>query len=336
MCIRFPMGYSAPAWLMKLCGRASRRSRPFATRTGSPARSAKAVRRQGVGSLWDDRATGRRHAGPSGVPGVARADAADTSDRTGADEGVREAIRGRVGLERYARRGQIPPMRGLEVRAKSRKVFLRAVVISMLMGLAGFVFVEVRLKPTLKGLAEAKATEVGTMAVNDALSDTSRLDIRYEDLMGWKTDGAGNIVAVQPNTGEINRIAASTTSKVQTALRQIKNVKISIPLGQIFGSALLAGLGPWIEVSVVPIGVVRTTVTDSFEVAGINQLRHQIYLQLHANMRILVPLVSSNVTIDTRMPIAEAIILGDVPNFYMSTTGNPAGVLKDITGVTPQ
>jgi len=227
-------------------------------------------------------------------------------------------------------------MRGLEVRAKSRKVFLRAVVISMLMGLAGFVFVEVRLKPTLKGLAEAKATEVGTMAVNDALSDTSRLDIRYEDLMGWKTDGAGNIVAVQPNTGEINRIAASTTSKVQTALRQIKNVKISIPLGQIFGSALLAGLGPWIEVSVVPIGVVRTTVTDSFEVAGINQLRHQIYLQLHANMRILVPLVSSNVTIDTRMPIAEAIILGDVPNFYMSTTGNPAGVLKDITGVTPQ
>ena len=38
------------------------------------------------------------------------------------------------------------------------------------------------------------------MAVNDALSDTSRLDIRYEDLMGWKTDGAGNIVAVQNRT----------------------------------------------------------------------------------------------------------------------------------------
>ncbi len=249
------------------------------------------------------------------------------------DQGVR-----RRGVERSKRRAQVPPMRelrGFENRARLRKVILRAVLISVILGIAGFTFVEIRLKPTLKELAEAKATEVGTTAVNDALSETSALDIRYEDLMDWKTDGSGNIVAVQPNTGEINRIAASTTSRVQSVLRQIRDVKISLPLGQVFGSALLAGVGPWVKVSVIPIGVVSTTVTDTFEVAGINQLRHKIYLQLRANMKILVPLVSSNVTIDTSMPIAEAIILGDVPNFYMSTAGNPGGVLQGVTGITP-
>lgn len=332
------MGYTAPAWLMRLSGRTGRRSRPWLARAGPPTRGmASGAARGGRASA------GYADRGGAGAGIATRAtDAPDATDATTQATGLADApvngdgsrASGR-GVERRQRRGQVRPARGSSLGARSRRVLLRVVLISLIIGIAGFALVEVRLKPTLKGLAEAKATEVGTTAVNDALSETSTLDIRYEDLMDWKTDGAGNIVAVQPNTGEINRIAASTTSRVQSVLRQIRDVTISLPLGQVFGSALLAGMGPWIKVSVVPIGVVTTTVTDTFEVAGINQLRHKIYLQLQANMKILVPLVSSNVTINASMPIAEAIILGDVPNFYVSTTGNPGGVLQGLTGIAP-
>ncbi len=170
---------------------------------------------------------------------------------------------------------------------------------------------------------------MATTAVNTALSETSALEIKYEDLMDWKTDSQGNIVAVQPNTGEINRIAASTTTRVQAALRDIKNVRISVPIGQVFGSAILANLGPWLTVSVVPIGVVSTSVTDQFETAGINQLRHRVYLEIEASVKILVPLVSSNLTVRTSMPIAESIILGDVPQFYVHM-GEPGSFVKGL------
>jgi len=267
LCIRLPLGFPAPAWLLRFL-------------SGGSAR------------------TEFRPRGPGLLRGV----------RFGRLEGSR-VRRGRSG--------------------RRRRDLLLAVLVCVLAGFLGFVFVEVRLKPTLLQLAEARARAVATTAVNTALSETSALEIKYEDLMDWKTDSQGNIVAVQPNTGEINRIAASTTTKVQAALRDIKNVRISVPIGQVFGSAILANLGPWLTVSVVPIGVVSTSVTDQFETAGINQLRHRVYLEIEASVKILVPLVSSNLTVRTSMPIAESIILGDVPQFYVHM-GEPSSFVKGL------
>lgn len=262
MCIRLPLGFPAPAWLLRLLSGGSARGE-------------------------------FRPRGPRLMAGV---------------------------RSRWLGGNQVRRARG----NRRRHNLLLAMLICGLVGFLGFTFVEVRLKPTLLQLAEARARAVATTAVNMALSETSALDIKYEDLMDWKTDSQGNIVAVQPNTGEINRIAASTTTRVQAALRDIKSVRISVPIGQVFGSAILANLGPWLTVSVVPIGVVSTSVTDQFETAGINQLRHRVYLEIEASVKILVPLVSSNLTVTTSMPIAESIILGDVPQFYvhMGQTGS--------------
>lgn len=219
--------------------------------------------------------------------------------------------------------------RGVAYRRRKNSAW-RIVLAGIVMGVISFVFIEVRLKPTLSEVTQARATAVATSAVNSALSETVFQDIHYEDLMHWKTDSQGNVVAVQANTGEINRIAAFITGKVQEVLRQIKNVRVSVPMGQVFGSALLSNLGPWLNVTVVPIGVVNTTVTDSFETAGINQLRHKICLEVDASVRVLVPLVSSNVHVHTSMPIAEAIILGDVPNVYVSIPDAGSNVLKGV------
>lgn len=198
----------------------------------------------------------------------------------------------------------------------------------MLTGIAAFLLVEVRFKPTLLELSEARAKIIATAAVNRALSEEIALEIKYEDLMAWKTDGQGNVVAVQPNTGEINRLAAVTTIRVQESLRLVQREKVRIPLGQVLGSQLLAAIGPWIAISILPVGTVNTTVMDYFETAGINQLRHRIYLDIEAYVRIVVPLVSSSVVVNTRMPIAEAIILGDVPRVYVAVDGS--GVLKGL------
>ena len=91
------------------------------------------------------------------------------------------------------------------------------------------------------------------------------------------------------------------------------------------GSQLLANYGPRIKVSIYPLGTVRTSVFDKFEAAGINQTRHQIYLDIETQVQVVVPLVSSEVTVSTQVPITDTVIVGPVPSFYANffASGSP-------------
>lgn len=57
-----------------------------------------------------------------------------------------------------------------------------------------------------------------------------------------------------------------------------------MPLGAALGITLLAGSGPGIPVSIVPIGSVSTDFETEFEACGINQTRHKVYLQVSATI----------------------------------------------------
>ncbi|SFM23446.1 sporulation protein YunB [Pelosinus propionicus] len=180
-----------------------------------------------------------------------------------------------------------------------------------------FWMMETHLKPTLLAIAETKATFIATQSINQVISDRVNLNIDPQTLMNVTLDSRGRVVLIQPNTMEFNKIAADTTIKVQEKLKEISEEQINIPIGQIFGSQLLASMGPNITVTVIPVGTVQVKVIDKFEQAGINQTRHMIYLIATTQIRIVVPLVSKSISVDTQMPIAEYVVVGDVPNTYV-------------------
>jgi sporulation protein YunB len=183
--------------------------------------------------------------------------------------------------------------------------------------LSTFWMMETHLKPTLLAIAEAKATFIATQTINQVINDKVNLNIDPQTLMNVTLDSRGRVVLIQPNTMEFNKIAADTTIKVQNILKDIGEEKIDIPMGQILGSQLLASIGPNITVTVIPIGTVQVKVIDKFEQAGINQTRHMIYLIATTQIKIVVPLVSKSISVDTQMPIAEYVVVGDVPNTYV-------------------
>ena len=181
----------------------------------------------------------------------------------------------------------------------------------------GFWTMEIHLKPTLLAIAEAKATFLATQSINNVINESVNLGIDPQRLVNVTLDSRGRVVLIQPNTMEFNKIAADTTIKVQNALKEIREEKINIPIGQILGSQLLASVGPNITVTVIPIGTVQVKVIDKFEQAGINQTRHMIYLIATTEIRIVVPLVSKSVSVNTQVPIAEYVVVGEVPSTYM-------------------
>jgi len=185
--------------------------------------------------------------------------------------------------------------------------------------LAIFIFrtAENHLKPTLLTIAEARATSIATTTINNVINEQIATGTDYQSLVSVKVDNRGRVVLMQPNTVEFNRLASHITIKVQEGLQKIQEEKIRIPLGQVFGSQILASYGPKITVTVIPIGTVQVKVIDSFEQAGINQTKHMIYIIADTQVRIVVPLVSKSVNVFTRVPISEYVVIGEVPNTYV-------------------
>lgn len=203
---------------------------------------------------------------------------------------------------------------------KRGSIFGRILLLS-LFGIMIFAVADWRLRPTLHQLATAKARVLATEAVTSAVALEIAEGIRWEDLYALRPDSAGKVVLVQPNTGEIDRLTSKVTLRVQDYLSKISDAKIRIPLGQILGTHLLANVGPRIVVSITPIGTVTTKILSDFEQAGINQIRHKIYLEVTAHMQVIVPMVVATDDIVAQVPITEVLIMGDVPETYIQVEG---------------
>lgn len=190
---------------------------------------------------------------------------------------------------------------------------------------AGFIFLLVEVNATVRltvyEMAEVRAAQLATEAINNAVrSKIAEQDASYQDLVEIHKDSAGKIVLMQANTVRLNKIASETTLAAQAALIRLQEETFLIPLGQVTGVDFLSNLGPRIKVDFVPLGTVRVEVRDRFEQAGINQTRHSIYLNYDTDVRVVVPLKSGRASVATQVPVAESIIIGDVPSTYVSLT----------------
>ena len=205
-----------------------------------------------------------------------------------------------------------------------RTVFFLIFVIVMLTG--GFWFADYRLKPVVYEIAQARAVQMATDLVNKCVQkQVSEEDVQYQDYVSIHKDNDGRIVMMQANTVKVSRTAADITLAIEKSLEELKTQDIYIPVGQVLGMPLLANYGPKVKIKIMPVGTVKADITDKFEQAGINQTRHKIYLSFRTNVRIIVPLQTGETEVATTIPLAESIIVGQVPNVVVNM---PQGVLS--------
>lgn len=178
-------------------------------------------------------------------------------------------------------------------------------------------FVDKKVKPSVLAIAEVKAREIATRAINESVNSKVSEDIKYQDLISIRTDSEGNVTMMQANTVMMNKLASEVALSVQDNIKLIKASSVKVPFGNIFGSQLLAQHGPKLDIRVTPIGMVNVDFKTEFEHSGINQTRHKIHLIVNTQVRIIVPFSSNTTTVETSVPIAETIIVGKVPQNYI-------------------
>ena len=192
-------------------------------------------------------------------------------------------------------------------------------LLSLLAALAAalIIIMERNLKPILLNTAESRVRSVALEAINSAIA-VNLSDVHYDDLITVERDTLGRVVMLQANTINMNRISTQTALTAQKYITDIGQQPIGVNLGSATGNALLAGRGPEIMVNVIPVGAVGTEFITEFQSTGINQTRHKVYIRIRAMMRIVIPNGAKEVEVVSQLPVAETVIVGDVPGSYVN------------------
>lgn len=197
-----------------------------------------------------------------------------------------------------------------------RKKYILWIIALILLGLYIYKYIDKNITPTVIAISEIRARSVTTQAINDTIKEKIKRDINYNDLIFVKYDNEGKVTLMQANTILMNNIAAEVALEVQEQLKKIAKSNIKVPLSNAFDTRLINL--PSVTVQIIPQGSVAVDFATEFESSGINQTRHRIYIIVVTDIKMIVPLVSENLRITTNIPIAETIIVGDVPDQYIN------------------
>lgn len=173
------------------------------------------------------------------------------------------------------------------------------------------------LKPILANLATVRVANTVTRIVNAAVNETVYDgNVDYDSLMALEKDNEGRIVAVKSNMAEFNRLQSAILANVLERMSEVDTRELSIPVGTLTGSPLLAGRGPAIKVKMQSVGTPSAHFENAFTDAGINQTRHRIMLVVDVSVGILLPGFSTGTRVSNSFAVAETVIVGVVPESY--------------------
>ena len=173
------------------------------------------------------------------------------------------------------------------------------------------------LKPILTSLATARVSNTVNGIVSAAVNETIYSgDVDYDSLISFEKDNEGHITAVKSNMAEFNRLQSAIIADILEKLSEVTTRELSIPLGTLTGTPLLAGRGPLISVRMQSVGSSSAHFENAFTSAGINQTKHQIYLVVDVYVSILLPGFSTMTKVSNTYAVAETVIVGLVPENY--------------------
>ena len=176
-----------------------------------------------------------------------------------------------------------------------------ALTLSLLTGLSGAV--RRQLEIVAADRAETLLSEAASTAIADAFSGQS----------GIAEDGAITSVITAP--GALSALSAAYEIKLRETLSARGSV--SIPAGNLTGSAFLSGRGFPITFRTVLSHATVTDIKSEFRSVGINQTLHRVVIETKTAVTVLLP--GRNVTreIVRSFPAAETVIVGRVPDVVL-------------------
>ena len=201
-----------------------------------------------------------------------------------------------------------------------RRLRMRLLLSGLIVLLALVLLMNLRWFPTLRRLVRMQAENETSNRINEAMS--AYLDahaLTYEDLVHLETDATGAVTAMQLNMEAANRLRAWLLAELDKQIPDMTGQDIRVPVGNVVFPALLSGRGGAIPVRVVSLRATNAELESRFSAQGVNQTLHSVELAVSVDALLLTPAGFLDYHADTRVPVAQTVIVGAVPATLITT-----------------
>ncbi len=215
--------------------------------------------------------------------------------------------------------------------ASKVKGALALILVATLLILTGYIYIETRLKSVVRTYALSESKTMLINAANRAAEEVlNELKITYESIVSINRKDSGEVNSVQINTIEANHLKTAINNRIAKKLSEQSKVKFSVPIFAAFGFYYTAFFNPRFSYEVGVTTTVGSNFSGVFRSAGINQVLHQILLDIKLESDLAMTNTTTSLNTITSFLVAETVIAGVVPDAFTSVIGANDEIVEDI------
>ncbi len=186
------------------------------------------------------------------------------------------------------------------------------------------------IRPLVSSIAESRVESVVMKAINDAaVKVITENAVGYDSMVAIERGTDGKVVSVTADSTAMNLLKSLLINEIVDNVAVYGTGSVKIPVGSIIMPTLFSGHGPEIAFDLMPVGSVLADFENEFDSAGINQTRHRINVKLTVAAGVYLPGYTTETTIETRIIIAESVIVGAVPESFVYIDNSKTTTEKD-------
>ncbi len=203
-----------------------------------------------------------------------------------------------------------------------------------------FKIINERINPILFDYATLESRKFASIIINKAIEKNVATDLVIEDLYIVSKKENNEITSVDFNPAIVNKVLTKVTSSVQMNLKNLeegnldlleasddvliyydkenlkKGIIFRIPSGIVFNNSLLTNIGPKIPIRFTLVGDVLSGINTKVTNYGINNALLEVSVNIKLTLKVILPISTKEVNVETNVPIAIKMIQGNVPNYY--------------------
>ena len=200
-----------------------------------------------------------------------------------------------------------------------KKLIAYILIITGILTVVFFYVFSVQLRPRILSISQRFVENEVSMIIDEEVKNLMLEEfLSYDKITFITRDSEGKVTSVSINSVLVNNFANELDIKIGDRVESAETIRNDVYLSGLIGSDLFAGIGPKIPIRFQPVSVTHADISHSFEEAGINQTIHTIRLSVSIDIEILLPLAHSTITVVSEMPIAQTLIIGNVPKTYFN------------------
>lgn len=182
--------------------------------------------------------------------------------------------------------------------------------------------IENNIEEVMLPIAKSQVKKLAYDAIVEGIKEQIVLGEETANLIEIEKDSNGKVQYLRINQEGQAKVYTATAQRVQEVIKELQDHPIEITVGQMFKNTILSDWGPEIPVKIWPKGSAKINIEPRLESKGINVVTLTLYLKIHTEMGVVVPFTEEVVPIDVDYPIAQAMVVGEVPNYYFRNEGN--------------